>query len=101
RCSRRARPGEEIAERAGIEAFETIRRLLFERAQGLNVFLDRNASGLRVAAAGRRFDARGKRNRHRQHRRTKSCCSSPFSPGTQQMSLDGEHVAVTARLRST
>jgi len=32
RCSRRARPGEEIAERAGIEAFATIRRLLFERA---------------------------------------------------------------------
>src|SRR5262249_43092636 len=70
-----ARRGEEIAEGPSMKPFDTPPRLLFERAQSFNVFLDRNANGLRVAAAGRRLAARGKKNRQRQRRRTESCCS--------------------------
>jgi hypothetical protein len=69
---RSARTSEEIVEPARIEALETIRCLLFERAQNRYVFFDCSADRLWVTAAGHRLNVRGKQNRQRQRRHGKS-----------------------------
>jgi hypothetical protein len=50
-CRCRARPAEEIAERACIKALEPVGSLLLKRAQRPDVFLDRGANGLGEAAS--------------------------------------------------
>src|SRR5262245_47360395 len=68
-----ARPIAEIVERPGVEPLEAIGYLAFERPQCLDLFLDRGANALRVAAAGRRADIEGEQNRKCQ-RHAGECC---------------------------
>jgi hypothetical protein len=72
---------------------EAIGRFALERPQRLDLFLDRGANALRVAAARGRLDLAGQQNRNRQ-RDAGECCGDPAPlPINRTAILDGNHDA--------